>query len=1281
MYVPPISSPYVGDTPSLFALATQLARRAAKSHEGEVIICLDANSRIITAELIGVVRARRYTLDGVTYSNSASFLKFLDNIRMTPINGRSIFNIAGTTSRAVTQKQTHGTSEVDFILAPLHWDDKRFRPCSMVAWDLIPMWSSHRPLLNSINLIPASQMVAETPLPPPPRWLKPRYGDPLWSRVARTVSDNLGGNSVDAVTIRNDGASASDALRALSNVLEASLDATIPAHASSKGINSEQRHASARSMRSRIREAGLSRKSNLPRDIVNLIESSRAAKKEAKRNARNQTLADDAKAALADEAKVAQRRVSHAIRSHRRRHEDDWRRELHKLRTADAHAFYEDITKRLAPKDPTLFNPGKQPIPDEPGFERAAVRFSTFFKEQFSVDAPLPPGATDPAWINLLPVHDEPRLGRPFTSDDFLPIMYPYHTRGALECAATGQFEHQCPICTDTEQRRAASLGRFDLLHDPPFSGAMGLNAGAACNGELNGKHFRWPHDEGNSEVTRRFRIDITTALASTLNRALEERRMPEEAVQTLVTYILKNAKPNIDVNKCDPDFYRPIAMSKAITKMWSLAILNRLSHWTRTHNIVETANQGAFTAGVGGIWHGWTMRELIKHQWSRHKDVYVTYFDLSKAYDRVNQKALCVMLRRLGVPDNIVDLILSWTSTRTSTVAVNGVSSDPVHVSLGVGQGETTSPLFFDIFISLLARYLSTLPGVQGVESAGCRLKIVMFADDLVTPTSAPKDVQAVVTAVSEWANAWGMTINTKDGKTESMAFYHPFSLRKKEALPVITVTDAAGVTTVVKWTTSYKYLGLPMTPALSNTDLVEPLRGKMMDAYGRLFGHCKLTRRLDMQSMVQIFKTFVIGSVNYTLPLIDITSEAKDKIKYTINRFARSFLGVHESSPLALLAIEGGVPTAHVLLTRARVTLYLTLESSPIGDAPAVALFHAISSVPQRATSGKVSSWVHNVAKMIADNAVTLGAPPPVPPDLYSIKSTSTAYARLVDYLRLRQKSLEKGYDLRAAPSLDAPRAAPPTQHLLDLAFGLSQAGQLGLCGPATPLSVWGPGCSGALLHKTTDASLVPVIVPTLAKARLGVAGMTVAPVAPKAWIRPPGSSDKEYAEDRPGKPCPACGTGHIASPWHIINVCKHAKVAAARAELRENADAFVRRLAQLCADAARAGHPLYSLETEAASALVQQAVFDWNSPSGDFLLFRLCLVLPYPACVVPPNERCDDNITWLLGRVFNTVFVRPHAMRITANAWVRWGGKSYLAIAKVWADAVDDALSSAC
>jgi hypothetical protein len=142
----------------------------------------------------------------------------------------------------------------------------------------------------------------------------------------------------------------------------------------------------------------------------------------------------------------------------------------------------------------------------------------------------------------------------------------------------------------------------------------------------------------------------------------------------------------------------------------------------------------------------------------------------------------------------------------------------------------------------------------------------------------------------------------------------------------------------------------------------------------------------------------------------------------------------------------------------------------------------------------------------------------------------------------------------------------------------------------------------------------------------------------------------------------------------------VCEHAKVAAARAELRENADAFVRRLALLCADAARAGHPLYLLETEAASALVQQAVFDWNTPSGDFLLFRLCLVLPFPASVVPPHERCDDNITWLLWRVFNTVFVRPHAMRFTANAWVRWGGKSYLAIAKVWADAVDDALSSA-
>jgi hypothetical protein len=96
------------------------------------------------------------------------------------------------------------------------------------------------------------------------------------------------------------------------------------------------------------------------------------------------------------------------------------------------------------------------------------------------------------------------------------------------------------------------------------------------------------------------------------------------------------------------------------------------------------------------------------------------------------------------------------------------------------------------------------------------------------------------------------------------------------------------------------------------------------------------------------------------------------------------------------------------------------------------------------------------------------------------------------------------------------------------------------------------------------------------------------------------------------------------------------------------------------------------LYACNPAAAAAM--NATVDWDTPLGMFLLFRLCLVLPFPASVVPANDWHNDNLVLQLGRVFDSIIVRAHALRPIANSWVLWGGNEYLDLLKIWACEVD-------
>ena len=72
-----------------------------------------------------------------------------------------------------------------------------------------------------------------------------------------------------------------------------------------------------------------------------------------------------------------------------------------------------------------------------------------------------------------------------------------------------------------------------------------------------------------------------------------------------------------------------------------------------------------------------------------------MAFVDLEKAFDRVPRKVIWWALRKLGVDEWIVRLVLGIYSNARSRVRVGEGYSEEFEVKVGVHQGSVLSPLF----------------------------------------------------------------------------------------------------------------------------------------------------------------------------------------------------------------------------------------------------------------------------------------------------------------------------------------------------------------------------------------------------------------------------------------------------------------------------------------------------------------------------------------------------------------------------------------------------------
>ena len=213
--------------------------------------------------------------------------------------------------------------------------------------------------------------------------------------------------------------------------------------------------------------------------------------------------------------------------------------------------------------------------------------------------------------------------------------------------------------------------------------------------------------------------------------------------------------------NRMDLDNYRGISLMDVVGKVFSGILRDRLESFYEGKIVEE---QAGFRKGRGCVDQGYTLAQVVLKRLEVQKNTYLCFVDLKKAYDSVWREGLFRRMADDGVPEKLLSLVKRWYKNVNVRIRVNDVESDWFQSKVGVRQGDTLSPLLFNIFIN----------GIVGkVKESGLGIKIsnevvsvLLFADDMVLVAENEIELGHLMGKVKEYCDKWQLVVNVNKTK-----------------------------------------------------------------------------------------------------------------------------------------------------------------------------------------------------------------------------------------------------------------------------------------------------------------------------------------------------------------------------------------------------------------------------------------------------------------------------------------------------------------------------------
>ena len=349
-----------------------------------------------------------------------------------------------------------------------------------------------------------------------------------------------------------------------------------------------------------------------------------------------------------------------------------------------------------------------------------------------------------------------------------------------------------------------------------------------------------------------------------------ESERLPQQWKDANIVTIYKRKG---DKSICGN--YRGISLLSVAGKVLARVMLSRLISFVS--DVVLPESQCGFRKERSTTDMIFVARLLQEKCREQHRDLYIAFVDLTKAFDTVNRSLLWTILAKFGCPPRFIKILQEFHTGMFARVVVGGLESDPFEVKVGVKQGCVLAPVLFNIYMSavtLLSRYQLQLDDgvafryrLDGSLFNLRRLKALtktrnmsvfelQYADDAAFISHTAEGLQRTLSTTADTYTSTGLVINAR--KTEVL---HQHSALGEQ--PPVTAFKVGAED--IRQVDSFTYLGSVLS---SSCDIEEEIQNRLRQAtsaFGRLSRRVFLNHNITISTKVAVYNAVCVSTLLY--------------------------------------------------------------------------------------------------------------------------------------------------------------------------------------------------------------------------------------------------------------------------------------------------------------------------------------------------------------------------------------------------------------------------------
>ena len=353
--------------------------------------------------------------------------------------------------------------------------------------------------------------------------------------------------------------------------------------------------------------------------------------------------------------------------------------------------------------------------------------------------------------------------------------------------------------------------------------------------------------------------------------------KLPNDWEQNMIIPIYKKG----DFTNCQN--YRAICISSICFKLYTQILEKRLREYVDGKIAQE---QAAYMKGKQTNDNIQILRNITERSIEQKKELYLTFLDLTAAFDNVKRQHIWDSLYELEVPRSLVKAIKAAYKNVQGTVVIDGESSAPFKINKGIKQGDSLSPLLFIIVMDRILKSIrKTSTNLQTCigqyQLTPIKVDSLLYADDIVLISDTQQKMKKLVEIWNNEIEKMGMTLNVEKCKL--------LIANKQTIDPVRIQIKGQNIEEV----TAYEYLGSIFTND-GKIDLdIANRRQKGNRVYYALSKSILGKTEIDISTKLEVYNTVAVPTILYSCETWTIDKKHEDKIIATEMKYLRKIAG----------------------------------------------------------------------------------------------------------------------------------------------------------------------------------------------------------------------------------------------------------------------------------------------------------------------------------------------------------------------------------------------------